>query len=169
MQLLVHGSYSRQVPEFLAQYRSLAAAREVAMNRMDRFARMGQKHIMFENSISPIFFYGDPQMDRRIMTHHWRLAFDTSHCFIHEHGSNDRLAASLKRLAPQVVHYHLVDSMGIQHDSLPLGKGRIDWQRVMPLLNSQASYIYEIAMDDPNDSRPQRESAAYLRRLFNLV
>lgn len=169
VQLLVHGSYSRQVPEFLAQYRSLAAAREVAMNRIDRFARMGQKHIMFENSISPIFFYGDPQMDRRIMTHHWRLAFDTSHCFIHEHGSNGRLAASLKRLAPQVVHYHLVDSMGIQHDSLPLGKGRIDWQRVMPLLNSQASYIYEIAMDDPNDSRPQRESAAYLRRLFNLV
>ena len=34
-----------------------------------------------------------------------------------------------------IVHYHLVDSNGEFHDSLPLGKGKIDWQAVVPLLN----------------------------------
>ncbi len=34
---------------------------------------------MFENSISPVFYYGDETLDAKILAHDYRLAFDTSH------------------------------------------------------------------------------------------
>lgn len=167
VQCLVHGSYAGGTQLFIDCYPSLAAARNAAFRRMDRFAQLGGDHIMFENSISPIFSYGDPDLEDQIMAHHYRLAFDTSHCFIYLHGNNKGLQASLKHLQPQVVHYHLVDSMGQTHDSLPLGRGKIDWQSVLPLLNPHASRIYEINLKDNLHCDEQLASHHYLESLIN--
>lgn len=165
VQCLVHGSYAHETTNFIQLYPSLRAAQDAAFKRMDRFKQMGGDHIMFENSISPIFCYGDPQAEDEIIAHHYRLAFDTSHCFIASHGSNDKLLASLKHLQSQVVHYHLVDSVGQHHDSLPLGQGKIDWQRILPLLNQHATSIYEIALKNNNDCQEQLDSHLYLMHI----
>lgn len=165
VQCLVHGSYANETQHFIDCYDSLDDARKASFERMDRFAELGGDHIMFENSISPIFSYGDPSMEEQILQHHYRLAFDTSHCFIYLHGDNKGLQASLKHLQPQIVHYHLVDSMGLTHDSLPLGEGKIDWRAVLPLLNPHASSIYEIALQDNDHCVEQLASHRYLQSL----
>ena len=67
---------------------------------------------------------------------------------------------------PQIVHYHLVDSNGEFHDSLPLGKGKIDWQAVVPLLNPKATSIYEINLADQRDATEQVASHRYLTNLI---
>lgn len=171
VQVLVHGAYLRQTPKYIAMYPSFEAAQAAAFKRMDHFNELGGDYIMFENSISPIFSYGDPQMEDEILAHGYRLAFDTSHCFIAEHGSNDKLIASMKHLMDATVHYHLVDSMGEHHDSLVLGTGKIDWKRVLPILNenSKATSIYEINLSDLCDAKEQLESHEYLVKLQNEI
>ncbi|GKT03610.1 sugar phosphate isomerase/epimerase family protein [Furfurilactobacillus entadae] len=169
IQLLLHGSYSRQTQFFINHYDSLATAQAVVFNRLDHYAAQGGAHVMLENSISPLFYYGDPIMDQTIAAHHYRLAFDTSHCFIKQHGSNDALAASLTTLRDQVVHYHLVDSYGQTHDSLPLGTGKIDWRTMLPLLNPQATRIYEVNLADQTHANEMLESHRYLTALASTL
>ena len=164
-QVLVHGSYSRQIQQFIDMWDDVNSARAQAYHRMDAFSALGQDHIMFENSISPIFYYGEPKENTYIYDKGYRLAFDTSHCFIKMHGSNDALLASLKQLQNHIVHYHLVDSMGLTHDSLPLGQGKIAWEQVLPLLNPKASSIYEIVLKDQLDAVEQLKSHEYLLQL----
>ncbi|WP_290034033.1 TIM barrel protein [Ligilactobacillus cholophilus] len=171
VQVLVHGAYLRQTPKYIAMYPSFEDAREAAFTRMDHFSELGKNHIMFENTISPIFSFGNPKDENEILSHNYRLAFDTSHCFIAEHGSNEMLIASMKHLMDATVHYHLVDSMGIKHDSLILGEGKIDWKRVLPLLdqNSKATCIYEINLADPTNANEQIKSHNYLVNLANEI
>lgn len=166
LQILVHGGYSGDFPRVIPFYPSLEAAQAAVLNRLDRFQELGGTHIMFENSISEFFAYGNPVTERAILDHGYRLAFDTSHCFIYLHGDNDALCASLAKLKDRVVHYHLVDSMGQSHDSLPLGTGKIDWARVWPLLNPRATNIYEINLADQTDCQEQLASHRYLTGLI---
>ena len=165
VQCLIHGSYANETKFFIQQYPTVEDAQQAAFNRLDRFKSMGGNHIMFENSISPIFSFGTPENEDEIVSHHYRVAFDTSHCFIYVHGDNARLLASLRHLQPSIVHYHLVDSLGLHHDSLPLGKGKIDWAAVLPLLNQHATSIYEINLKNNDDCREQLESHHYLTHL----
>lgn len=167
VQVLIHGGYSGpEVQHMVTLYPSVEMARQAVYRRLDRFQRAGGDHIMFENSIAPVFAYGDPEQEEQILAHHYRLAFDTSHCFIKLHGDNPGLQQSLHHLAPQIVHYHIVDSMGQTHDSLPLGQGKIDWDHVLPLLNPTATSIYEIALKNPNDCREQIISHRYLMNVY---
>lgn len=166
IQVLIHGSYSRQTQTFIDLYPDFETARAVVFKRILKFQELGQTHIMFENSISNLFYYGDPQEEADILATHCRLAFDTSHCFIKCAGDNAKLLASLKNLQKNIVHYHLVDSLGKTHDSLPLGKGKIDWPAVLPLLNPQATSIYEINLANQNDALEQIQSHQYLTSLL---
>lgn len=170
VQILVHGGYAGPEAQHLVSlYPSVQAAREVVYHRLDRFAAAGGTRIMFENSIAPVFAYGNPDQDEEILAHHYRLAFDTSHCFIELHGDNQGLQASLARLKKDVVHYHLVDSMGKTHDSLPLGTGKIDWAGVLPQLNPQATSIYEINLQDQTNCREQLASHHYFTKVYNQL
>lgn len=166
LQVLVHGSYSRQTQTFISMYPNLKAAQAAAFKRLDYFKQLGQAHIMFENSISPIFYYGEQDSDEEILAKNYRLAFDTSHCFIKVKANNEKLLASLTRLKDQIVHYHLVDSYGQTHDSLTLGQGLIDWRRVLPRLNPAATSIYEINLKDQLDASEQVKSHEYLLNLL---
>lgn len=166
-QALIHGSYDNRYgfDEMLGYYPDLASARQAGFDVLDRLQEIGQDHVMFENSISPVFFYGDPAVEDAILSHGYRLAYDTSHTFITCHANNDQLIASLNHLRDQVVHYHLVDSMGQTHDSLQLGQGKIDWTRVVPALNPAATDIYEINLKDQGNCQEQLASHDYLRNL----
>ncbi|KRL98956.1 sugar phosphate isomerase/epimerase [Liquorilactobacillus satsumensis] len=169
VQTLLHGSYARHTQKMIALYPSLAQARAHVYATLDNYAELGKDHIMFENSFSPIFYYGEEEEDRYIAARGYRLAFDVSHCFIRAHGSNQALTASLQRLKKQVVHYHLVDSFGKKHDSLELGKGAIAWEKVLPCLNPAASSIYEVQLRDENDAREQVASYHYLMKIYDKL
>lgn len=164
-QVLVHGSYELRNKAVMDYYGSWEKANQALFQRLDYFAELGQEHIMFENSISPLFYFGDPAYDALLFAKNYRLAFDISHSFIKMQGSNSKLLASLKTLKDHIVHYHLVDSMGESHDSLPLGQGRIDWSGVLDLLNPSATAIYEIDLKDMNNPLEQLQSHQYLTQL----
>ena len=163
--MLIHGSYSRQTAEFLSLYPDLAHAEEYVFKRLDHFKDLGKEHVMFENSISPVFYYGDEALDAKILAHDYRLAFDTSHCFIKWQGDNAKLMTALARLKQNIVHYHLVDSLGQTHDSLELGKGKIAWENILPLLNEDATNIFEIVLKDQTNALEQVNSFKYLKTL----
>ncbi|WP_208421987.1 TIM barrel protein [Latilactobacillus fragifolii] len=165
VQLLVHGSYDDPIEELTVGYGNITETIRVLFKRLDYLQRIGGQNIMFENSISPIFYYGNPIFDQVIFDKGYRLAFDTSHCFIKLQGNQTAFLQSLATLRAHVVHYHLVDSMGLKHDGLPLGTGKIDWQQVLPLLNSDASSIYEVQLADQNDAREMIASHRYLTQL----
>lgn len=165
VQVLIHGGYSDK-DSVVKSYGDFKTARKVIFARLDYFQKMGGNHVMFENSISPTFDYGDEDVEETVIAHHYRLCYDMSHGFIVLHGDNDKLVKSVARLAPQTVHYHFVDSMGQYHDSLELGKGKVDWQRVMKVVNPKATNIYEIDLADQNDSREMRASHDYLTNLL---
>ena len=170
VRVLVHGGYSGpEVEHMVNLYPSVEDARQAVYHRLDRFADEGGDQIMFENSIAPVFAYGHPDQEDEILAHHYRLAFDTSHCFIELHGDNTGLQHSLRHLAPAVVHYHLVDSMGQTHDSLQLGKGKIDWAPVLPLLNPAATSIYEINLHDQTNCKEQLASHEYLLDIYRQL
>ncbi|KRL04382.1 sugar phosphate isomerase/epimerase [Liquorilactobacillus oeni] len=167
VQTLLHGSYARHTLKMISLYPSQAKARAYVYDQLDKYAQLGKKHIMFENSFSPLFYYGKEDEDQYIFNKGYRLAFDVSHCFIKDKGSNEQLTASLLRLRDHVVHYHLVDSLGKSHDSLQLGKGSIDWRNVLPCLNPQASSIYEVQLNNENDAKEQVASHQYLTKIYN--
>lgn len=162
---LIHGGYRVDTPGDYAGWRDVAKAQDVALARMIAFAQEAPGHVVFENSMSPIFRYGDPVFEARLLRWRLPLAYDTSHAFITLHGDNERLIASLVNLKPLVRHYHLVDSMGQTHDSLPLGQGRIDWYRVLPQLNPNASRIYEIGLKNQFDCQEMIASHHYLEKV----
>lgn len=170
VQVLIHGGYSgAEVQQMVSLYPSVNSARNAVYKRLDRFANDGGNHIMFENSIAPVFAYGDPLQEEEILAHNYRLAFDTSHCFIYSHGNNKKLQQSLINLQSKIVHYHLVDSMGKTHDSLTLGTGKIDWSQVLPLLNENATSIYEINLQDQTNCHEQLESHRYLTSIYEKL
>ncbi|WP_165210519.1 sugar phosphate isomerase/epimerase [Streptococcus tangpeifui] len=164
-QVLIHGSYELKNPQVLDYYGSLENAKQTSFERLDQFSQLGGQHILFENGISPIFFFGDPSYDQEILARGYRLAFDTSHALIKARGDNQALLDSLERLKANSHHYHLVDTMGKSHDSLPLGQGITDWSGVLERLNPQASAIYEIVVKNINDPQEQLASHAFLSNL----
>lgn len=164
-QVLVHGSYELRNKSIMDYYGNWEKANQELFLRLDYFAKLGQDHIMFENSISPLFYFGDPTYDQLIYQKGYRLAFDISHSFIKMKGSNSKLMASLETLKDHIVHYHLVDSMGEIHDSLPLGQGKIDWSGVLDHINPEATAIYEIDLKDMNNPLEQLQSHQYLMQV----
>ncbi|MCH4057921.1 MAG: sugar phosphate isomerase/epimerase [Lactobacillaceae bacterium] len=168
-QVLFHGAYSLTPAEALQQYDSVAEAEDVIWQRLAKIDAAAHDQVMFENSISELFHYGLPASDQKILATNYRLVYDVSHAFIYLHGNNELLQQSLKVLQPQIAHYHLVDSMGLFHDSLPLGVGRIDWRGVLPLLNPQATRIYEIDLADPNNCAEMLASHQYLEKIAEEI
>ncbi|WP_255570795.1 TIM barrel protein [Cohnella sp. CFH 77786] len=118
---------------------------------------------VWEDSTEGIFSYGrNPYLiDDLIVPLELPLTVDVSHTFISFGGDNERLRDVLERTSPYAQYYHLVDSAGIEHDSLPLGRGRIDWRMVKPLVLGK-DFIFEITLSgDHFDCAPMVDSARY--------
>lgn len=163
---LIHGAYSAKDYDYAGDWQTLAAAQTVCLGRMCELAAIAGPHVVFENGVENIYEYGNPDFEQRLLDLQLPLAYDVSHAFLSLGGDNNKLIASLKRLRPLIRHYHLVDSMGAGvHDSLTLGEGRIDWARVLPVLNPAATSIYEIVLADQSDCREMLASHEYLTAL----
>ena len=162
---LVHGAYKSATSDIMTQWPTIETAQDAVFDAMSRLREIAPENVVFENGISPVYWYGDPTFEDRIIQADLPLAFDVSHAFISVQADNDALIASLKHLKPQVKHYHLVDSMGKDHDSLPLGTGLVDWQRVIGELNPAASRIYEINLADQGNCQEMMASHQYLTQI----
>lgn len=92
------------------------------------------------------------------------LCFDISHASISHNGSNDELMRLLSKYKDNIEYFHVVDSMGEFHDSLELGKGKIDWIRMKPFLANKP-YIYEIDLKNQDYAGEQMNSHDYLKSL----
>lgn len=163
--VLVHGSYEMREDDLMAPFNSLEEAQAYLFSRMDAFWELGKDRIMFENGITPLFSFGDPDFDQELVRRGYPLAYDVSHAFISLSGNNAALQKSLALLKNQTVHYHLVDSMGKTHDSLTLGQGKIDWKAALPFFNEKASSIYEIVLKDQENPQEQLDSHGYLMKI----
>lgn len=118
---------------------------------------------VWEDSTEGLFSYGcNPYLiDELIAPLELPLIVDVSHTFISFRGDNERLRDILERTAPYTQYYHLVDSMGLEHDSLQLGLGKIDWRMVKPIVQDR-DFIFEITLSgDHSDCTPMVDSAYY--------
>lgn len=162
---LIHGAYKNNLPKIVTNWSTVSKAQDVVFERMNQLREIAPDNVVFENGTSPVYAYGDAEFENRIIAADLPLACDVSHTFISVHGNNDALINSLQHLKSQIKHYHLVDSMGQRHDSLTLGKGLVDWQRVLNELNPQASRIYEINLADQQHCQEMMASHEYLMSL----
>lgn len=107
----------------------------------------------------------NPVIQKFIVENDIPICLDISHLFIGNDGDNKSLEQTMKAIKEQIVHYHIVDSMGEKHDALVLGKGNIDWKMVKENLNPLATNIFEIGLEDFMDCYPMVISYKYLNEL----
>ncbi|MBM6411458.1 TIM barrel protein [Lacticaseibacillus paracasei] len=163
---LIHGTYDSFNYNYIKDWNSLMVSRTVCLGRMCQISQMGGNNVVFENGIDQIFAYGDPSFENLLLKLKLPLAYDISHTFIMVNGNNDKLMASLNHLASLIKHYHIVDSMGGKvHDSLTVGHGKIDWERVVPRMNDTASSIFEINLQNHSHCKEMLESYRYLQQV----
>lgn len=131
---------------------------------------------MFEKVGGNIFYENGAQKINTLSLHNLRIqrffidnfipvCLDISHLYISTDGSNEILEDTMVALKMNIVHYHIVDSLGVVHDSLSLGKGTIDWKMVKSNLNKYATNIFEIGLKDQLDCTEMIESYNYLKGL----
>lgn len=120
---------------------------------------IGNGRIYWENGIhgNGAYFENEYLVDALAGTS-LKLCFDISHAFISLKGDNQRLIETMARLEPNIAYYHVVDSMGVVHDSLTIGDGRINFEGVVYQMIVERPYIYEIGLSDVNDCREMMES-----------
>ncbi len=171
--MLLHGGYSlnkrSDKPDYDSIYKKPYDKEhryiDIIKSRINYFKNISANHLMLENSISTLFSFGKLEFDNEVKFLGVPLVYDISHAFIRLNGNNNELIKSLKRLKPFISHYHIVDSMGKKHDSLTAGEGKINWEKIIPALNQNASYIFECKEDDLNKVDNELKSYVYLKKI----
>ncbi|MFC0214232.1 sugar phosphate isomerase/epimerase family protein [Paenibacillus chartarius] len=155
-----HYAYSPEQP----LHRITATNSQELRRRIEHVTEFAGDAFLWEDTIHGLFSYENPYLiDEVVKPLNLPLNVDVSHAFIALGGDNDKLRGVLQATRPYAQYYHLVDSMGVAHDSLPLGQGRIDWRMVAPLV-ADRDFIFEISLpDDHSDCTRMIESAAYFR------
>lgn len=125
---------------------------------------------LWEDTIGGLFSYANPHLlPHLVKPLNLPLNVDISHAFISFGGDNDRLEETLRLTRPYARYYHVVDSCGEHHDSLPLGKGKIDWRRVIPYVEDRP-FIFEITLPgDHTDCTLMIESARTFTEIRNSL
>lgn len=120
---------------------------------------------LWENTVEGLFSGRNQEWIEKIVKPlNLPIIFDISHSFISHNGDNDKLTEDLKALAPYIQYFHVVDSIGTEHDGLSLGKGKINWGPIIPYLKGKP-YIYEVLLEDMNDAEEMAISHEYLMYL----
>lgn len=126
----------------------------------------GSDYFLWENTCQGVFSSENDQlMEKIVKPLNLPLIVDISHSFISLKGNNQKLKKVLDETKEYTKYYHVVDSMGVSHDSLPLGKGKIDWKMVKPYIKDKP-FIFEIGLEPPyNNCLPMIESAKYFNNI----
>ncbi|WP_147535795.1 TIM barrel protein [Bacillus marasmi] len=143
------------------------AERLALRKRVEGILAICDRSFLWEDTIRGIFSAENPYLFSEIVGPlDLSLNIDISHSFIALRGSNARLRRHLDIFAPHARYYHIVDSKGQNHDGLPLGQGRIDWEMVKSYVGD-TDFIFEIDLkcSDYKDCIPMIESAEYWNRI----
>lgn len=137
--------------------------RKALRKRVEKILNICERSFLWEDTIRGIFSAENPYLFSEIVEPlHLPLNIDISHSFIALRGKNDRLKQHLDLFAPYARYFHIVDSMGVSHDGLPLGEGKIDWAMVKPYVGD-TDFIFEVDLSGSNyiDCTPMIKSAEY--------
>lgn len=160
---IVHCHYSQSESSTFTE----KAARYETRKRIEEILHMCDTSFLWEDTTQGIFSAQNPHLLEEIVRPlHLPLNIDISHSFIALNGNNRALQQHLKTYAPYANYFHLVDSLGVEHDSLPLGKGQINWEMVKPFIGDK-DFIFEIDLSESYylDCRLMIESAEYFSRI----
>lgn len=155
-----HYSYPKEQPGHAV---TLANTRRMR-DRIAEVLEFAGDRFVWEDTTGGLFSYANPMLlSEAVKPLRLSLNVDVSHSFIALQGDNAKLRAVLEATEPYAQYFHLVDSMGVKHDSLPLGAGRIDWSMVAPFVRNK-DFIFEINLPgDHSDCTLMVQSAAYFR------
>ncbi len=160
---IVHCHYSQsESSEFIDK-----TNRYETRKRIEEILRMCETSFLWEDTTQGIFSAQNLHLlDEIIRPLHLPLNIDISHSFIALKGNNRALQQHLKTYASYAQYFHLVDSLGVEHDSLPLGKGKINWEMVKPFVGD-TDFIFEIDLSESHylDCRLMIKSAEYFNRI----
>ncbi|HJK78742.1 MAG TPA: sugar phosphate isomerase/epimerase [Methanocorpusculum sp.] len=87
------------------------------------------------------------------------LTFDVGHA-----NTNGNLDAFCRVILPRAAHLHIHDNHGKYDEHLPLGKGSIDWKKIMPKI--QAEYHGKIMVVEGRNPAEGRISLDLIREWF---
>lgn len=147
-------------------YRNPVKRKEMR-SRIEEILRMCERTFLWEDTVRGIFSAENPFLLADIVQPlNLPLTIDISHSFIALNGDNMKLQQHLEKFHSYARYFHLVDSMGSVHDSLPLGHGRINWRIVKPYVKDK-DFIFEIDLQASNykDCTPMIESVRYFNRV----
>lgn len=135
--------------------------------RIEQILKICDRSFLWEDTTHGIFSAQNLHLlDEIVRPLDLPLNIDISHAFIALKGNNIALEKHLEKYAPYANYFHLVDSLGVEHDSLPLGKGKINWSMVKPFIGV-TDFIFEIDLAESSNlnCRLMIESAEYFRQL----
>nr|WP_275669643.1 TIM barrel protein [Metabacillus litoralis] len=132
-------------------------------HRIEEILTICRTVFLWEDTTQGIFSANNPYLLSEIVQPlNLSLNIDISHSFIALKGDNNALKKHLELYHKHADYFHLVDSYGVEHDSLPLGKGKVDWKMVKPFIGD-TDFIFEIDLKKSNylDCNLMIESARY--------
>lgn len=139
------------------------ASRIQMRKRIEKILPVCGDSFLWEDTIQGIFSAQNPYLLEEIVKPlNLPLNIDISHSFIALRGNNEKLQRHLDRYNSHAKYYHLVDSNGVYHDALPLGKGKIDWTMVKSYVKN-TDFIFEVDLKHNHylDCTLMIESAQY--------
>ncbi|RYL89860.1 sugar phosphate isomerase/epimerase [Sporolactobacillus sp. THM7-4] len=158
---VVHAHYSKSESSY---YTGLSNTLKMK-DRIEKVVQTCGDRFLWENTTSGLFSFANPYILSEIIRPlQLPLCLDISHAFISFQGNNEKLKQLISMIHEYVRYYHVVDSSGIQHDALTLGKGKIDWKSLKPFL-VRKDFIFEIGLKDWLDCSPMIQSADYFVKL----
>jgi hypothetical protein len=161
---VIHANYSGTLSSVITKENTLKVK-----ERIESFLQIpGGNRLLWEDSIEGVFSYQNPYLFSHIIKPlELSITVDISHSFIALKGNNEVLQQVVKETAPYAKYYHVVDSLGAEHDSLELGKGRIEWENIVSYLQHKP-FIFEIGLEPPfTNCLPMIKSADYFKQLLH--
>ncbi|WP_078409091.1 TIM barrel protein [Priestia abyssalis] len=143
------------------------AKRKETRKRIETVLQICEKSFLWEDTTGGIFSAENPfLLSEMVDPLQLPLNIDISHSFIALKGDNQKLQKHLEGFCPYAKYFHVVDSMGVTHDSLPLGEGNIKWAMVKPYVKD-TDFVFEINLSssDHRDCTPMIRSADYFNRI----
>lgn len=132
---------------------------------IEEVLRYGREYLLWEDSAAGLFSYHNPYLiDEVILPLALPLVLDISHTFIALEGDNQKTLEVVERTSHLTEYYHVVDSMGLQHDGLELGVGLVNWQALKPYIEEK-DFIFEPVLNDKNSAIEMKRSADYFNSL----
>lgn len=141
--------------------------RKNTRKRIEEILNICDSSFLWEDTMWGIFSAENPFLFSEIVQPlKLPLNVDISHSFIGLNGNNFKLQKHLELASDFSDYFHLVDSIGKFHDSLPLGEGMINWKMVKPYVQNK-DFIFEIDLKNSNhsDCTPMIKSARYFTNI----